>query len=332
MKKVAVIISLLFTACLAKDESMLAPSVYMVDLDYSLKQAYNYVDILDKRVSHTFNDSIWHLKFQNADKNWAIFLNPLVDISVHKTAFTNFDGVNADYVVTNNPSWHKDIPLKESILPAIGTWGDYDFQYPKSFNSVYILKIKSDLSLNYVKLQILGATKDNYTIKYGKLGESTYHTFLVPKDKNYTHTYLAVNSLPLLLNVEPPKGDWQLNFTFGHDSIKYNMGCKAIAAISDSIGLFPRITTNKGNVRVAIDSSKPFNEINYFHAKDLAYVSVEQISNLFCNYDSISEQYIVNPKVTVICLIENNYIKMNALDLTQLSPTGFHLKLQLQNL
>lgn len=332
MRNLLWIAMLVLVSCLKPDETVVAPAEYNFTLRYSFDQPHAFIELLTKRNTYNFKDSLWHLKFQNADESWAIFLNPLIDISVHKTSTTDYGSIGPDYVVSNPIQWQKDIPLSKSILPAIGTWGDYKFQYPKSYESVYILKIKNDANLSYLKLQILGATKDNYTIKFGKLTEAGGSIYLVPKEEQYIHSYLALKPLPEIIPVEPIKTKWQLDFTFGYDSItKYNQQV-ALNYVNDSIGLFQTISTKKADLKLAVVMSKAYPEIDYFYAKNLTYNSYEQIPNYFVKFDKQTYSYEADNKVCLVCLYKDNFIKIKAVNLHEVAPNSFELILAAQNL
>ena len=82
--------------------------------------------------------------------------------------------------------WHQRCsPDHTSILPAIGTWGDYKFENPKSYKNVYILQSQNRAkSVPIIKLQILDASNGNYRIRYGKLDGSIDVTYLVQKNQS----------------------------------------------------------------------------------------------------------------------------------------------------
>ena len=323
---------LVFASCLKPDDAVVAPAEYNFTVRYSFDQPHAYIELLTKRNTYNFKDSLWHLKFQNADENWAIFLNPLIDISIHKTDELHYHLVGPDYVVSNPIQWQKDVPLNESILPAIGTWGDFNFQYPKSWESIYIVRIKNNSSLSYLKLQILGANKENYTIKFGKLSEPGGSIYLVPKEKEYVHSYLALKALPELIPVEPLKSKWQLDFTFGNDSVVNYKQQKALNYVNDSIGLFHTITTKKSELLLAVVKEKSYPEIDYFYAKNLKYASYEQIPNYFVKFDEQSYTYTADDRVCMVCLYKGNYIKIKAVSLHELGPNNYELILAAQNL
>lgn len=332
MKQGIYIALILLTACLSPDEKVEAPTEVMMEVSQSTATPFNYLNLVNKTNSYQFNNKLWHLKFQSNAFEWAVFLNPLIDISVHKTSETDFEAVNADYVVNNVIEWQKDVPLKTSMLPAIGTWGDYSFDYPKSFNTVYILKIKHDLQLEYVKIQILDAVKNNYNLRYSKLGTDDPQSILIPKEKEYTHTYFSVDGLPEVIRVEPKRDDWQVCFSYGFDSTAGKYNRRVIKQITDSIGLYPKIILNKQAVNLHIDSITRFREIDYFYAKEQEYIAYEQIINPFILFDPQNLVYYVDDRIVLLCKVGDIYIKLKATELEYTAPAGFKLNLVAESL
>lgn len=332
MKKLFYIGMLLFSSCLVPDEKVEAPTEELMEVSQSLAEPFNYLNLVNKTNSYQFNNKLWHLKFQANTNEWAIFLNPLIDISVYKTSETDFEKVEADYVVNNTIEWQKDVPLTTSMLPAIGNWGDYQFENPNSYGAVYILRIKHDLQLEYVKIQLLNAVENNYNLRYAKLGANDPQSILIPKEKDYTHTYFSVTGLPEVIRVEPKRDEWQLCFSYGFDSIAGNYNRRVIRQVTDSIGLYPKILLNKKAVSIHLDSVTRFRDIDYFYAKAQNYTAYEQIINPFIQFDPINLVYYVDDRIVILCKVGDIYIKVKATDLEYIGPAGFRLNLVAESL
>lgn len=314
------------------DERVELPQEQRITVSQSLKQPFSYLNLINKTNSYEFGDKLWHLKFQANESEWAVFLNPLIDISVYRTPEDNFNKINADYVVNQQIEWQKDIPLRTSMLPAIGTWGDYSFQYPNSHEYIYILKVKRDLQLEYYKIQILDALKDNYSLRYSKLGSGQESTILIPKEKNYTHTYFSVEGLPEVIRVEPQKSNWQMCFSYGFDSLKYNTQGRVIKQITDSIALYPKILLNKQSIKLHFDTLTPFESIDYFYAKEQNYVAYEQITNPFLKFNKQTGKYYIDDRIVILCKVGDIYIKVKAEDYVYIYPADFTLNLVAKSL
>ncbi|MFY0644162.1 MAG: hypothetical protein JXR19_06825 [Bacteroidia bacterium] len=330
--KIWVYISLLLLAsCVADESPVKAPQLHHLKMEIHANQPRAFIDLYNKAATYPEHKE-WHLKFQNADHNWAIFLNPMLDLTVHKSTFIELESLGPQYVVQNELSWQRDLPLDKDILPAIGTWGDYSFKFPQSFNNVYVLRLKKSNQLSYWKFQILGATKDRYTLEIANLDGSKKETVLVPKSNDFTHSYLALDSVANVVNMEPHKALWHLNLSFGVDSNSRNEHQIELENISDSLSIYQIFGVNKNAVKLWIERDIPFEDISYFHAKDLSYVDCEQISNPFIYYNKDEQQYELKKNCSLICLSGGYYYKIR-LDEAHFSPPDeFSFELDIQNL
>jgi hypothetical protein len=321
------------SSCLENDPviTQVQPTEFYVALDPKSVNSV-YISSFEKKIiKECVSDSIWHLKFQNGKGDWAIFLNPQQDITVHNTNITNYGEIDYTYVL-DNIEWHRDVPLKNSMLPAIGTWGDYKFSNPKSFRNVYILRARIGLNLSYYKFQMLDVTGGNYQIRFGKLDGSVDHTYLVKKDARYNHSYLLIAANPRSLHLEPPTDQWECCFTFGLDSLQNSESLLPLKEIDDFTGIFPLIAMNKGNVSVAIESSLTFAEVDYFYAKNMDFVSYEQLPNLIAHYNYDRKIYETASNITLVMKRDKYYYKMKASNVSSISPDAFKILLAIQSL
>ncbi len=332
MKKIlfiSTVFLLMITSCLKDNLIVPAPEMHSLKIELSAEQPAAFVDLKGKELYLDHQDD-WHLKFQNEDNNWAIFLNPLKDVSIHRTIFTELELVGPEYIVLNGPSWQKDVPLDKTILPAIGTWGDYSFEFPQSFNRVYLIRIKENTSLKYRKFQILGATKERYTLEMSDLDGSNSALVLVPKNEAFVHSYLALDSVPLLVNVEPMKSNWQINFTFGLDSILKNLHQADISVQSDSLGIYQIFGVNKPEVELAY-VNEAYADIDYFFAKELDFERCEIMSNHLVRYDQGENRYFPSSH-NLVCRLGDEYFKLKIESVHFERPQDFSFDLRIQNL
>ena len=277
------------SACLEPDLKLPAAKSHVLTVDIGPEQPYAFVDVTHQDL-HIPPETDWDLKFQNEDEKWAIFLNPLKDISISKTDITNWEDVDAEFVVQNELDWFRDLPLEKDILPAIGTWGDYEFEFPQSYNRVYLLRFRDSVSLKYRKFQILGATKERYTLLSSELDGSYEAVTLIPKQSSRLHSYLKLDSLPILKEVEPEVDHWHLNFTFGDDSIAKNRHQLPIKYRTDSIAGYHYLGVNKSRTALAY-VDEDFEEVDYFLAKDASYGLCEFIPDRLIYFDKSEGVY-----------------------------------------
>ena len=331
MKKLVLIWSVILASCVTDEFPVKAPVLHHLKIEINKDQPAAYIDLYNKSVTYPENKD-WHLKFQNADLNWAIFLNPLLDLKVHKTSFTKLDELSPQYVVQNELNWSRDVPLDKDILPAIGTWGDYSFKFPQSFNNVYILRQKESNQLSYWKFQILGATKERYTLEIANLDDSNKETVLVPKNEDYAHSFLVLDSVANVINMEPLKALWHVNLSFGVDSNNRNEHQLEIDPISDSLSIYQMLGVNKNEVKLWVETEVPFNDISYFYAKDLIFIDCEQLSNPLIYYNQGTQTYELKEHCSIIALSKGYYYKIRLDEVNFSPPDGFSFELDIQNL
>ncbi|MBR9860253.1 hypothetical protein GYB22_05805 [bacterium] len=320
-------------SCLEKDPLINPPGATEVFFELDPKSTNKvFLSVENKEVVKQCSvDSIWHLKFQNGEGNWAIFLNPSLDISLYNTEITNYSEIDYTYVL-EDLEWVRDFPLSSTVLPSFGTWGDYSFNNPKSFKNVYLLRAKIGLNLSYYKIQILDAVGGNYRIRFGKLDGSVDNTYLVEKNSNYTHSYIYLGSKPRKVSIEPPLDQWEFALGYGLDSINNNHNRIPTKYINDFIGVYQLIVTNKAKVKLSIVDDISFEEIDYFYAKNLDFMGYDQIPNVLAEYNFDRNIYEASENVSLVIKKDNLYYKVKASNVSSISPFAVSMLLSIESL
>ncbi|MBT6234597.1 hypothetical protein N9J89_00105 [Bacteroidia bacterium] len=330
----AIIISLtlLITACFEHDEQLpkLANPVVTLNLDLDKNQAI-FLDLKDIQAENEQPFQDWHLKFQNKANSWAIFLNTLSNVAIYNTRITQYDSITPEYN-TQAIKWQLDIPTNNGSAPAIGVWGDFNFDTPKSYKDVYLIRWLSQGEEIIYKLQILDAKESEYHIRYGTLDDSEVYSPWIPKSEVRLHTYFSLSQDQILPDVEPPKTQWNICFTYLTDSISKYPNIPLTTTPNDYFGLYQSLVINQGNTSIYLDTSHSLDAINYFIAKDLSFVNIDEIHNVFYTYNDELSTHEVNQNLIIIVKEGDYYFALKPLDLISTRPKSISLTLEIKPL
>jgi len=332
VKKLAYISLIIFaTSCFKKDEVL--PAIKAQDFEVNLSLNGNQASYLDfSNLASTYDGktSSWHLKFENTEDQWSIYLNTLQNVAVHNTTETDFEKVDNDYNILDL-AWQLDVPTPLGSSPAIGTWGDFTFSNPKSYKNVYLVSWNDDITSYVYKLQILDASTDKYHIRYGTLDGETTNSIWISKSEEYLHSYFSFRAEKEIL-VEPQEADWNVCFTYLSDSISSYGEIPHIPTINTSFGLYHGMVFNQKNTQLYIDTSISFESIDFFYARDLPYKTVDELHNLFYEWDSNLGTIKIIENLTVILKKGNNYYALRAKDFKGSSLKDFTIDLESKQL
>lgn len=159
----------------------------------------------------------WDLSFDAQAGESAVHLNSSKLMSVWKVDDTSIEDLN---------SLQGEGPLYDAAdgsYTAIGDW--------EASNSIYIIDRGIDgagQSQGKAKLQILSASDSEYLIRYAELSSTEIIELVIPKDVQRNRVHLSIDEG--LVQIEPPREDWDLVFThytlffedlFGQEDIYY---------------------------------------------------------------------------------------------------------------
>lgn len=336
MRFAGIIIVLLgLTSCLKKDVEMLMPQVFNVVIERTPKYSNTFLNLNSKTVSLQTEDRNWQLKFQAEKGEWSVFLNPLIDISCLNTRTTDFESIDSNYVKQKGLLWLRDETFKGRIMPAIGTWGDYSYKRPKSYNNVYLLRINYGSEIRYIKFVLEGSANFNYTIRYADLYDDYDVNFIVDKGHEYCHRYLILDEFPVLYDIEPTKTKWDINFTYGLDRIDIDTSEMLINSYelqNESIGVFPRIISKSNDLQMCIENELMFEEIDYFYAKTLTFEHFQEFANPLIYFNKNEREYMPVPNVVLVLRSGTNYYKVKLEDIQSIDSISYRLTLQIQSM
>ncbi len=203
-----------------------------------------YFDLGTNRVVGQNLKSIWDLGFETSPAGYHVVLNTSKAMFALNTGNADISQVNDTAGFSAGKSWDEASGNFDST--AIGDW--------RATQPVYILDRgynESGQHQGFRKLQLQSVNAWGYTIRFAQLNGSGDTTFFIPKDTTYNFTFLSFGNGGELVNVEPPKAEWDLVFTqylhIFHDPVTPYLvtGCLlnryATTAARDSLTAFSAI-------------------------------------------------------------------------------------------
>lgn len=178
-------------------------SDYRTQLFFSLEQG---------RVIHSNTVTDWDLGFRSDAEGHQVILNSGQIASVADLGGTEFEAA----VTTGGLTWDYDRPSGEWDSTAIGTWWTGTGTDVQSKNHLYIVDrgyTPAGKAIGYAKLMILSATETEYTIRVAALDNSDDRTVTIPRDTARNFTGFSLEPGKGIVEVEPPRRDWDLLFT-----------------------------------------------------------------------------------------------------------------------
>jgi len=241
------LLALAFTSC-RKDEKPIRPFDRGDVITNAVEMGNNYkthffFSLSENRIVSAHLKADWDLAFESSSPGTRIRLNTGKMMTVYETQETAF----ANVTDTNGymAHVHYDTPTGNLDSTAIGNW--------TSHQHVYIVDRGFDNNnnpLGFVKLKLLAADANGYTIRYANLDGLNEHTVTVPRNtaNNFSFFSMTTNAVA---TIEPGKDNYDLWFTqFMHlyhaPFMPYNV---------------TGILTNPDKVQAAQVYDKPFDQI-----------------------------------------------------------------------
>ncbi len=329
---IVILITILIAGCFKEDNRIPPSPTNNISLhnDFEHNQ-FVYLSLNNNLQIKDNADNKWHLRFQNEERGWNIYVNPLERTTVSKTSITDFESIDLSFNVANL-EWQTDAPTHLGINPAIGEWGDFSYNTPKSFKNVYILRVKNDISARFYKLQILDAGLNQYTLRYGTLNGDIDTVINVIKDPIFKHSFLEIDSIPFQKFIEPAIDQWNLCLTYITDSIARNGDHPHIPTINEYYGVYSTFLLNHSYNEITIDSSHEYNDIDFFLARKLEYQKIEQLNNYLISWDEEENKPTINDKVTLIIKNNDSYYAIKATQIVGNYPFQFDLGFKIKKL
>jgi hypothetical protein len=247
--------ALLFTGCIAEEDPITpynrgnaAESVVEMGNDYRYQV---FFDVETNRIVKSNLITDWDLAFRCDAGGHQILLNEAKIMSVADIGPVDFASVTS----ATDLAWEFDRPTGEWDSTAIGRWWKEEGEGIVSNGHVYVLDRgygPDGRTLGYAKMMVVSATDAGYTVRTAKLNNSEDRTIEIPRDTTRNVMGLSLNPGGGVVDVEPPKDEWDLLFT------RYTHIFYAPEFTPYSV---TGILINRYHTRAAVDTARSFAEI-----------------------------------------------------------------------
>lgn len=289
----------------------------------------HYYSLSRKKIIKSCKINDWDLKFGAQKENFLVFLNTAKNMKVFKYTGKFSDDLSG-YV---NAQGTMDILNKNKVQSAIGEWGDFKFENPKSYGYTYIINLGYLNYVNefgYIKIEFLGFSDNYYFLKYAKLNESGGDTLKIEKkaSRNFIHLKFKNNKAEIV-DVEPDRNDWDLHFgQYGLSEFVWQDS----QIIDTSYSWTDFIWMNPYGRLINCDTNKLYDNITFWDAETYKYISlIDHIGNKYRYLDYRDSKYkLSNKTVYVIKDLKNNIYKIEFMSVDKpqqgLTNIGFRIK------
>jgi hypothetical protein len=288
----------LFSNCFEPDGAVpfVQSQEYLIDIhDYRESQGLFNLDKFE--LSYLKNRKKWHLQFSNEPDKWMVTTNPNLKIKVAKTMEKTLEEYTLDDIgILEN--WEMDGMHNGFVTSAIGKWGDFTFENPKSYQFIYIFSVEEGNFVHYYKLQFLETEDQQYVIKVGDFSPDGVHQLKISKRQNNALIQLNFNQPKEIIYTD--LDTYHLRFSVAVDSF-WNRDKISLHTFRPQVGLFPTLFINQ--MEVAIMKEVDFDSINYSRVKNLKY---EPLSCIQSFPQSVSHRIFKYPPGLVYVLKNQN--------------------------
>lgn len=182
-----------------------AVTTHTVDMDANYKWQI-YFDLSTNRVVGQNIKTSWDLGFESSENGFHILLNTAKAMYAQNKFTTDFASVTDTIGFSLNKKW--DVPSGNPDSTAIGDW--------RSTNHVYIIDrgySETGIHQGFKKIVFQHVSTHDYTIRFSNLNGTDDITITIEKDSTYNMQYLSLNESGNIVQVEPPKKNWDICFT-----------------------------------------------------------------------------------------------------------------------
>ena len=270
--------------------------------DYSNQVFY---DIGNNQEVKVVDRTTWDLGFETSPTGTTIRLNTGNTMQASKTGVTDFNSITDITSITLDWFWDRSCGSSDSV--ALKDW----ISGGTPSNEVFIVDLGETPNLvarGFKKIQILGMTVTDFTIKYANINGSNEHTLVIPKETSKNQTCFSFAGNGSIVSIEPDANDWDILFgqylhTF-HDSdpeIYYSVN---------------GVLLNPKNVKAAKVFDKEYSSISI---DDVSLYPLQIESDVIGYewkiFDFVTELYTVDPAKNYIIQDRNGiYYKLRFVD------------------
>ncbi len=157
--------------------------------------------------------SSWDLAFSCEATNPEVRINGAKLMRVYDLGPVDFETAQ---LPAGSLEWKIDAPSGNSDSLAFGTWGNPQDNKVLSNNHVYVVDLGLSVTgqpLGRKKVQFVSFENQVFTLRFGDLQDPNGYEFQVAQDADYSFRYLSLQGQGELVQVAPPKEDWDLMFS-----------------------------------------------------------------------------------------------------------------------
>lgn len=304
------------TSCLKEDTPVKKPDINATEVqtEFSTYNTQGYYSLKNASFVKTNEKSAWDLRF-DCNNSFYIWLNSAKYMMVADAGNISLQSI------TDTAGLHFtfDYPSGNPDSNAIGEWGDFSTAYPISKNHVYIIDLGRDANgnvLGFKKMRIKNFTSNAYTIEFLDLHSiaTTPYTLTITKNSTYNYAYVSLQGLGSIVDIEPPKDQWDLWFT------QYTTWIYDPDQGFDISYLVIGVLINPNATSGSYDSLNRFSQIEILEAQSKPYYKNWDIVGYgWKNAGNVTGGgpvvYITYPQITYIIKSQSNeYFKMRFTD------------------
>lgn len=159
----------------------------------------------------------WDVAFSCQEEEFEVILNYGKFMRVHRVEDRNFEDIDKAYSdAIADENWVYDSPGGFKDSTALGKWWSETDGEISSNQHIYLIDRGIDdrsRKIGTVKFQILKYENSTYTIRYCDVRNSNIYEHNITKIPEYNFVQLSFTGAGNVLNLEPPREQWDLVFS-----------------------------------------------------------------------------------------------------------------------
>lgn len=307
------VMMVLMVSCVKEEKPVDKPSV-LETVQIPMGAEYEdqfYFDLESNETVKRVSRFEWDLAFESTPDGYHIFINGYKFMFAYNTGKTKFDSTYTYNALLRR--W--DEPTGELNKTAFGDWGTITSPGTVAgLGKVYLVDRGYNAALDtfgHRKVVINSLQDGTYSVSFGMMNSTLATTIAIPKVDGYNKVFLSFDNGGEIVNIEPIKTDWDINFTrYTHvfygplpgfpptDTLPYQV----VGALSNY----------RNGVEVAKLDSASFAAFTLADAATLTFsTNQDAIGFDWKNFSLSDENYEVKPqKLYIIKTVEGNYYKL----------------------
>jgi len=324
-----VLLIILFQSCFEPDgiQPYDPPENFVVDLpDFST--SYAFLSLENYHLEHRQKSVYWHLKFSNLENQWAVFSNPCIDIQVAKWSENNFERLQlSDTISIEN--WEYDATEGVSKKSAFGLWGDFKFSTPKSYQSVYIIKLSENNYTYFFKIKFLNTEANKYVLHFSDFSSDDYRTIEIPKRGKEKYSYLNLFN-PENTTLLETSSPWNLQFTMMKDSLRSRSRAFSGVNFPGEIACFPTILLK--NTAYSSLNNINFDSVSFGNAQIASFQKADFIPLFPIEYSASDQTFTFDNQLVYLLNSGPYFYKMQVEKIQYFSQRYIRFQLKVKRL